>query len=398
MKLNIGVFFGGRSCEHEISCISASQVLKAIDQDKYNVIPIYLSKNNDFYVGEALWDISNYCDLNKLCASLDAVNIVKEQQKVFLRKNKKSLFNKKDETIDVALLVMHGNSGEDGCLQGMLEIMGLPYTSSGVLGSAVAQDKIMQKYIFQAIGIPTVKGYALDIFEFENDPEPFFNKNEELHYPVIIKPSSLGSSIGITIAHNKEEFEEKVKEAGEFDFKLLVESFIENFKEINCSVLGNFKAADASILEEVYKNEVILDFKDKYLGNGKTKLKGAKTAPLKATATKNTGMVSANRNIPANINQQETKLIQEYALKAYRHLNCGGVVRIDFIYNQDNQEIYLNEVNNIPGSLAFYLWQHQGIDFTKLIDLMISKALDNYRYKERKTYSFDTDILANFKK
>lgn len=395
MKIKVAVFFGGESCEHEISCISANQVLHALNEDKYEVIPVYISKNRDLYTGEELFDLSNYYNLGELESKLKKVFLAKDGNKVYLKPFKDSLFKSKAQTIDVAFLVMHGTNGEDGTLQGMMEMMKLPYTSSNVLGSAIGQDKAVMKQILEYEKIPMVDWMYFYDFDFNKDRQKYIDLANEIGYPLILKPANLGSSIGIEVAHNEEEFIEKVKIVSEYDSKIVVEHMIKNLKEINCSVMGLIDDAKASPIEEVLKEDEILSFENKYLGNGKG-TKGAKKIPTKDTGSK--GMASTTRKVPADLSLEDTNYIKELALKTFKVLNASGCVRIDFMIDKDNNEIYVNEINSIPGSLAFYLWKEEGIEFDKECDILIENALKRYRKQEKMTFSFDTNILSTFRR
>ena len=400
MKIKVGVFFGGESCEHEISCITANQVLHAINADKYDVVPVYIAKDGDMYTGEELFDLANYYDLKALCAKLTKISLAKDGNKVYVKPVKEGFFKKKYDTIDVAFLAVHGTNGEDGTLQGYMEMLKLPYTSSNVLGSAIGQDKAMMKIVFEHENIPMVPWFYVYAHDFENDPEPYIAKADKMGYPLIVKPANLGSSIGIEIAHNHDEFAEKVKSASEYDTKIVIEHMITNLKEANCSVMGSVEDCKAAPIEEVLKGDEILSFENKYLGNGSSKGSKAKMpakAPTKGTKG-SSGMASATRRVPAEIGEAKTKLVQEIAVKAFKVLNAHGCVRIDFMIDQDTDQVYVNEINSIPGSLAFYLWQEAGMSFDQECDFLIENALKRYRQKEKMTFSFDTNILSTFRR
>ncbi len=390
MKINVGVFFGGVSCEHEISCLSANQVMNALNRDKYNVIPVYISKNSDFYTGEALFDLANYADLDKLCTTCEKIVLYKDGNTVYL-KAVNGMF-KKAQNIDVAYLSMHGTNGEDGAIQGMMEMLKLPYTSSDVLGSAVGQDKAVMKQIFECEGIPMVDHFYFYCHDFDKDVEGYKKKAKKIGYPLICKPANLGSSVGIEIIHNEDEFVDKIHEAMQYDFKLVIERMITNLKEVNISVMGSIFEARTSAIEEVMKNDELLSYKDKYLGGSKSGKTKMPSKPVKGSK----GMASTSRKVPADITEKQQKLIEETALKIFKVLNASGVVRIDFMIDKDTEEVYANEINSIPGSLAFYLWKEKGIEFDEECDIMIDEALKRYRKKEKKTYSFDTNILKNY--
>ena len=394
MKIKVGVFFGGESCEHEISCMTANQVLHALDSDKYEVIPVYIAKNRDLYTGDELFDLSNYYSLNELVSKLKKISLVKDGNKVYIKPVKSSLFEKK-ETIDVAFLAVHGTNGEDGTLQGFMEMMKLPYTSCDVLGSAIGQDKAIMKEIFAYEGIPMVDWTYFYYDDYAKNEASYLSRVAEIGYPVIIKPANLGSSIGIEVAHDEEEFKNKVKEVKEYDLKIVVEKLIQNLKEVNCSVMGSLFDAKASPIEEVLKGDEILSFEDKYVGNAKGS-KGAKGAKVPQKGSK--GMATTKRKVPADLTDEATSYIKNVSLKVFKALNANGCVRIDFMIDRDTDKIYVNEINTIPGSLAFYLWNEEGIDFSKECDILIENALKRYRIKEKMTFSFDTNILSTFRR
>ena len=388
MKMNVAVFMGGKSCEHEISCISASQVIKALDENKYEIIPIYIAKNNDMYTGEALMDISNFAD--DIVSKLEKVSIYKDGSKVYV-KPIKGLF-KKPINIDVAFEVVHGTNVEDGSLAGYLEMLDIPYTGSDVLGSAVGQDKAIMKEIFEHEKIKIVDWFY--ILAHDYDLNEVKKKANKIGYPLIIKPANLGSSVGIEVVHNEDELEEKIKECTKYDFKLVIERMVTKLKEVNISVMGSIFEQKLSAIEEVYKEGEFLDFTNKY-EKGAKGTKGTKT--IKGTKGSK-GMASTSRKVPADITSAQKKKVETMAIKAFKALNAKGAVRIDFIIDEETGEVYVNEINSIPGSLAFYLWSEVGIDFTKECDELIQNALRMYREKQKKTYSFDTNILSSFKK
>lgn len=395
MKINVAVFFGGKACEHEISCITAHQVLEALDTSKYNVIPLYIAKNGDFYTGEALFDLANYADLDTLKAQLVKVALYKDANKVYLHELKGGLFKAKDRVIDLAFLAMHGTNGEDGTLQGYLEMLGLPYTSSDVLGSALGQDKAIQKTVLAYNEIPLIPWFSFYVHDFLNDKQEYLAKALAIGYPLIIKPANLGSSIGIEVAHDEKEFILKVAECGNYDFKVVVEKLLTKFKELNCSVMGSVFKAEASPVEEVIKTAEILSFADKYLGS---KAQKANKVPHAVKTPTKSGMAATTRKVPADISAEKTMEIQKLSLKAFKLLNAHGCVRVDFMLDESDGQLYLIEINSIPGSLAFYLWQAKGVSFTEECDRLIALARERARKKERMTFSFDTNILSNFRR
>ncbi|MDO4501210.1 MAG: D-alanine--D-alanine ligase family protein [Erysipelotrichaceae bacterium] len=392
MKLNIAVFFGGESCEHEISCITGNQALKAIDSDKYEITPIYVAKNSDLYTGEKLFELKNYYDLNTLCNSLDKICLYKDNNKTYF-KPIKGMFAKAKQ-IDIAFLAMHGTNGEDGVLQGMLEMLDLPYTSSNVLGSALGQDKAVMKQVLACENIPMVPWFCVYSCDIEDKIKEYEKLADEIGYPLIVKPANLGSSIGIEVVHVQSELYAKLKEARNYDDKIVVEKMITKLKEVNISVMGRTDNIRLSAIEEVFKNDELLSFKDKYESNNGSKKCGGK---LKAPSSGSKGMASTSRIVPARLKEDQENEIRDYASRSFKALSAKGVVRIDFMIDEETDKVYVNEINSIPGSLAFYLWKEVGVDFKEECNLLIENALTAYRNKKKKTRTFDTNILSNYK-
>lgn len=389
-KISVAVFFGGKSTEHEISCISANQVLHALDTTKYDVLPIYISKNNEFYTSDELFDLANYSSfINNPDDKLTKVSIYKDGNKVVV-KPVKGIFNK-NNYIDVAFPVVHGTNVEDGSLAGFIQMLDLPFTSCDVLGGAIGQDKAVMKNIFKAEDIPMVEYFVIYGFDFEEHYSDYFKKANKISYPLIAKPANLGSSVGIQVIKNKNEFKSKVQECLDFDEKVVIEKMITNLKEVNISVIGSIEKAEVSVIEEVTNG--FLDYDKKYRGGSK----GSKKLPSKPTKGSK-GMASTARKVPADLTKTQQKSIEDIAKKVFRILNANGCVRIDFMIDKKTGKVYCNEINTIPGSLAFYLWKEKGIDFDKECDLLIQNALRRFAKKEKITYSFDTNILDGYRR
>lgn len=385
MKIRVAVLFGGESVEHEVSIISASQAMNALNPDKYEVVPVYISKERDFYSGPELRTISIYTDMAKLKKTVPLVHLVKKEDRVVIEPLKKSFFKKQEETvIDLAIPVMHGTNGEDGSIQGLLEMLKLPYAGCDVIAAGCGQDKVVMKHILENSGLPMCPWTWIYACDYEENKDEIKARVAELGYPVVLKPACLGSSVGIVIAHSEEELDEAIAEAGQYDEKIVIEQMVQNLREINCSVLGDHFECRSSVLEEVTKGAEILDFKDKYLGNGKTK------------GSKGHGMASASRLVPAPISDEMTELIKTLAIKTFKALGSSGVCRIDFMMDGTTEEVYVNEINTIPGSLAFYLWKEAGMNFSELMDALVKQAIDRQRRREKRITSFDSNILSNF--
>ena len=392
MKKRVAVFFGGKSTEHEISCISANQVIHALNSEKYEVIPIYISKDNEFYTGNALIDLQNYSSIVKDPAkTLDKVVLFKDGNTVKVR-NVNGLL-KKEQIIDIAFPVVHGTNVEDGSLAGFLEFLDIPYTSCDVLGGAIGQDKAVMKDVFKAEGIPMVEHFVIYSKDFAEDPKAALAEAKKIGFPLIAKPANLGSSIGIEIIKTQKEFMDKINECLKYDFKVVVERMIKDLKEVNISVIGTQEECRVSVIEEVTNGT--LTFDKKYNPNGSKGSKKLK-APTAKGASK--GMASTLRKVPADLPKKQQKTIEEVAAKVFKVLNCHGCVRIDFMIDKETGKVYCNEINTIPGSLAFYLWKENGLPFDKECDLLIENALKRYTLRSHKTWSFDTNILDGYAK
>ena len=394
MKLNTAVFFGGESVEHEVSIISAHQAIEALDKEKYNVIPVYVAKDRRMYTSEAMTDISFFPGrkLDDAIAEATQIDIVRENSKVVIKPVQTKLFGPKDlGTIDIAIPVMHGTNGEDGTIQGFLEMLKVPYAGCDLYGAAVGQDKVLQKNILSDNGLPITNWFWVYGYEMDDSQEEILKRVHKLIYPVILKPARTGSSVGISIAHNDEEYLACFEEARQYDEKVITEKVVKPMREINCSVLGDAYNAEPSVLEEVasVSHDELLSFKDKYQGGGKG-AKGAKSSG----ASK--GMASTSRIVPAPLSEAETEQIQNLALKAFRVLGISGVCRIDFLMDAETKKVYINEVNTIPGSLAFYLWTEKGVSFTQLMDRLVEQARNRERRRSKMTFSYDTDLLLNY--
>lgn len=392
MKLNVGVFFGGESVEHEVSIISAHQAMNALNKEKYNVIPVYIAKDRKLYIGEELNDMNNYKNLNELEAKLTQVTFVLEDNKVVIKPVKTTLFSKKElGTIDVAIPVMHGTNGEDGTIQGFFEMLKVPYAGCDLYGAAVGQDKVLQKHILKDNDLPITDWFWVYGSEIDKNKDAILEKVHKLIYPVILKPARTGSSVGIAIAHNDEEYLECFEDARQYDEKVITEKVVKPMVELNCSVLGDGANARASVIEQVgsVSGDELLSYKDKYQGGGKGS-KGMKSG------SKDAGMASTARIVPAPICEEQTKLVQQLALKTFKVLGASGVCRIDFMMDSETKKVYVNEINTIPGSLAFYLWKEEGMSFTELMDNLVELALDRERRRSKMTFSYDTNLLSNY--
>ena len=393
LKLKLAVLFGGKSTEHEISIISAIQAIGYMNRDKYDIIPVYITKENDFYIGEDMDKIEEYTHIPELLKKSTQVIWVKDGDRVSLvRYPMKKFGNNVITQVDIAFPIVHGTNVEDGTLQGYLATLGLPVVGCDVLSSAVGMNKYVMKTVLKDNGIPVLDCKCYTWKDYE-DVDGLVSKIESaFSYPVIVKPLNLGSSIGIKKASDREQLLEALDLGFEFSKKILVERAISNLKEINCSVLGDYESAQASECEEPINSDEILSFEDKYIGGAKG-AKGAKGGEPGGSK----GMASLKRKIPADISDEMRDKIRKMAVDAFICLGCSGVSRIDFMIDMDNNNVYLNEINTIPGSLAFYLWEPLGMKYQHLLDNMINLALKADRENHKVVYSFETNVLEGVK-
>jgi D-alanine-D-alanine ligase len=511
MKKNIAVIFGGKSTEHDISVITACQVLSALDKELYNIFPIYINSAGKWFLGES-FEAQSYANLEE--KKLKEVAILPCSKSLYIKKF--GMF-KMAQKIDCAIVACHGKNGEDGTVQGLLELAEIPYTSGGVLSSAVGIDKIAMKKFFVACKIPVCEFVSVSKKEYEEGGTDYILK--KIGLPVIVKPNTLGSSIGISVAKSVEDLQNAVELAFLFDDKIVVEKLVENLKEINISVLGNGEDCVCSVTEEPLKSGEFLTFASKYLSSGGTKQScnvklndnanqnSAKKQNIEAReccgarqnvvakqscnamlndnanqnsakkqnidareccgtkkivsekqccgarqnvevskndtkkccecknsqvkqnidasknktnndynkdccaknaqssgdtdlgfekdSTKHNGMQNLGRIVPANITQREELHIKKLACKVFSELGAKGVVRIDFMMDSETRKIYVNEINTIPGSFAFYLWEYSDIKFDELLNKIIEIAENDAQNKQKLTTTFSSSVLNN---
>lgn len=400
-KIRLGVIYGGPSVEHEIAIISAVQAMSAADESKYHIVPIYISKDGLWYTGDELKDMAAYADLSGLKGRLKRVYMKADRGAHMLIAKGRGLFAKDEEiALDVILPVMHGAHGEDGCLQGFLELLNIPYAGPGVLAAAVGMDKIMMKNVLAANGLSVLTGVWFTADEwYAAQDEKLAEAEEKLGYPMIVKPANLGSSVGIARAADRDELIAALNEAAGFSARLLIEPCLDERREINCSVLGYGAKSRASVCEEPLTDNAFLTYQDKYLSGGESakggKIGGAKTGGKPGAKA---GMSSSKRQVPADLPENMAAEIQNMSQRAFVALDGCGVARVDVLIDKRDNRIYINEINTIPGSLSFYLWQAGGLEFPDLIDELVNAALARQRAKDKLTFSYDTNILAGFAK
>lgn len=384
MKTNIGVFFGGRSTEHEISVISASQAMAAVDKDVYDVTPIYISKNGRWFTGNALLDLKNYRDIPELLKHCEEVYMEPEYGDYNLYRRRRSLLGKSViAKLDVAIPVLHGSNGEDGIFEGILESIGIPYAGCSTLASANGMDKITMKMIMSASGIPVVDYVWFTDKQWYAQRDEIIEEIEStLGYPVIVKPANLGSSVGIGKAADRNELIERIDDAERYSSRLIVEHMVKNLREINCSVLGDCDEFETSVCEEPLHSGDFLTYDEKYGCGGGKGIKGRQ------------GMAASAKRIPADLPEATSDRIRFLAGETFRVLSCHGVSRVDVMIDADSGEIFVNEINTIPGSLSFYLWEATGLSFEKLMERLVALAIKRRREMAQKTQTYDRNIFS----
>lgn len=376
MRLNVGVIFGGKSVEHEISIISATEIMGFMDENKYKVIPIYIDKDNVWYTGDHLKSIINYRDIALVKRYAKRVALVNTghgfalQTLGFIKRNVCP--------VDVILPIGHGTFMEDGSLQGYLNMIGIPYCGCGVTASAIGQDKVLMKEVLEFNGIPTPKYVWFYKKEWVNDRKAILDKLNDFSYPLFVKPASLGSSIGISKVDNESMLSKAIKDALVYDKKIIIEEGIRNVKEVNISVLGDYERLEVSGIEEINSNDEFYTFKEKYVSDCSklSKNKVRKSKPI--------------------ISKEMIEDLKNLALRTFKTINASGVARIDFLVDEKNMKIYVNEINTIPGDLAGWLWIEKKKSQSELVDDLINLAIKKYKNSKDYEYTISGNLLEQF--
>lgn len=382
---NIGVFFGSGSVEHDISIITGQLVIAGLKGLGYPVTPVYITKAGKWMLGEELGDLKLFSDPTKKIEDekkyyeyyLDMEQSIGKM--VFRRKGLRS----RTITIDLAFPALHGTFGEDGKIQGLFEMLGVPYVGCGVLASAVSMDKVLTKQVYELHKIPTAKFLYFYREQWEKDPQNIITKiKTNLPWPIIIKPAHLGSSIGISKVKNQEGKDlANALELGFFyDEKVIVEEAVQNLMDVTCCVIGN-RQPRFSVLQESLIAQDVLDFESKYLKDG-----GAQTGKAQG------GLV-----IPARLDEETTKQIQNTAMEVFKILECSGIARVDFLYDRAAKKFFVNEVNPLPGTLYHHLWKASGVELDELLQKLIKFAEEKYELGRQTNYTFESSVLKNLK-
>lgn len=377
---NLVVAFGGVSPEHEVSVLSAMQVIASLKETDFTLIPLYITKSGRWLTGDLLLDLENFSDLDKLQAeALSCTFSHNDVGKAVLRETeKKGIFHTPQSyPIHAVIPAFHGSEGENGAFQGTCEMYNIPYAGSRVLASSLGMDKVKAKELCRAQHIPVVDEFDFFESEWENDRHTVLHFAQELDYPVIVKPVNLGSSIGVAKAESEEELIEAVETAFRYDNNLMIEKAVTPLMEINCAVLGTPEEMQVSVCERPLGQDETLTFEDKYQSD-----EGAQK-----------GMASADRVIPADIPDTLTSKIQSLSQDIFKLFRASGIARLDFLVNKDTNEVFFNEINTIPGSFSFYLWEESGMNMRELMLKLVEIALAQHRQKIGRIRSYDTNLL-----
>ena len=378
-RTTVAVIFGGRSVEHDVSIVTGHQIMDALQTERYNIVPVYIARDGRWFTGEALTQLANFEDENILRhAGLQQCLLSPDTRHHGLIVNPLAGRFSKSEVVrlDLCFPALHGSHGEDGSLQGLFELADIPYVGCATLASALTNDKVMTKMLLRQAGIPVLDDFAFSRDHWLDQPDQILAAVlSAFDFPLFIKPATLGSSIGIGRADSEALLRSSIDIAANFDRRILVEPAITDGIEINCSVIGFGEDYNASTLEQPLSWDDFLSYEDKYLRGGE-------------------GMKSAERLIPAPISAELTQAIQETSIRAFKAVDGRGIARIDYLVRPDNNVFYLNEINTMPGSLAFYLWRENGYTASDLVEKLLQLALDANVEKRRNIYDYQTNLVS----
>ena len=373
MKLNVGVIFGGKSLEHEMSIITAIQAMNNIDTDKYDITPIFITKDNVWYTGGALRYVDTFKDLSLLKRYTKNVNLINKDGRFVLVST--GVIRREISEIHLVLPIIHGAMGEDGSIQGYLNLLGIPYVGSNIYSTSVSQDKAFVKQILAANDIPVTKFVWFGERFYRNKKSELFKQIDNLSYPLILKPATLGSSIGIEVISQKEEIDSTIERSFSLDTKIIIEEMLDDVVEYNCSVLLTPDGNIVSDIEEVVTNNKIRTYSDKFV-------------------YEDTDESSIKRTLPAKISDKLRKEIEFYSLSVFKILNMRGTARVEFLYDKKKNLLYVNEVNSIPFCFAHHLWESRHISYKELLNILLKDAVDNEVKLQNMTLVMDSDIIG----
>lgn len=375
----VAVIFGGRSVEHDVSIVTGHQVMEAFPASRYDVVPIYISRDGKWYTGEPLLTLKNFEDENvvNMEGVVSCVLSPDVRHHGLILNPLAGRFSKSEiKRIDVIFPTIHGSHGEDGTLQGLLELADIPYVGCATLGSALTNDKIITKMILRQSDVPVLDDLYFSRDEWLDTPDDIISKiTTTFEYPIFVKPATLGSSIGIGRADSEQLLRSSIDIASNFDRRIIIEPAVTDGIEINCSVMGFGNTFEASTLEQPISWDDFLSYEDKYLRG-------------------NEGMKSADRVIPAPISDELTQRIKDITIRAFKAVDGRGIARIDYLVKPETNEVYLNEINTMPGSVSFYLWREDGYSTTDVVEKLVQLAQSANAVKRRNTYDYKTNLVA----
>lgn len=376
-KETVGIFFGGKSPEHDVSIVTGELIVSGLKKLGYPVVPVYIGQNGEWYVAEKLGELKFFSAGNYQSAlkGLNALSLDLEASRGKMVLKTKG-WGGKIYTIDIAFPAMHGRFGEDGTLQGMFEMLDVPYVGCDVAASAVAMDKVLTKLFYRAEGISTTKFFSFTKREWEKAEADVIAQARPLSWPLFVKPARLGSSIGIAKTRDEKELKFAIEVALHYDTKVIVEEGVEPVMDVTCSVIGH-SALVASLLQESSFGKDFFSYEDKYLNDGGAQLGNAKQSII----------------IPASLDAKTTEAIRETAKKVYALLGMSGIARVDFLFNTQSGEWFVNELNTMPGTLYHHLWKESGIELPELLERLLASAKEKHAETESMTHIFKSEIL-----
>ena len=390
-QVKVGVFFGSRSVEHEVSVITAQQAMAAMPADRFVPVPVYIAKSGAWYTGDQLLQLERYKDIDRLIAASTRVTMRPEPSsggeliEVDARRGLLGGSARTAARFDIAMPLVHGSNGEDGTLQGLFELAALPYCGCDVVSAAVSMDKRLSRTTLRGAGIPVLDDVMVSRARWLEQPDAVRARlAERPGFPMYVKPRRLGSSIGVACVDGDAALRDALEVAFSYDTSILAEQAQDGSIEVNCSVLGRGDDVRVSVCEQPVSSGT-LSYADKYLSGAKGK--GGAKAPA-------SGMKSSQRIIPAPISDSLTSRIQDTAMSSFRAIGAAGVTRVDFLVSPERDSFVVNELNTLPGSLSFYLWEASGLRFDALLVRLIDMATARHREQQATTSSIDTWLLT----
>ncbi len=374
--MNIAVFFGGRNTEHDVSIITGELVISGLKGLGHTVYPVYISKEGKWYISEKMDNVEFFKNPNLKLEGEVNLNLSQNLNGSVVLKTG-GLFNSKQYVIDLAFPALHGKNGEDGTIQGLFELLNIPYVGCDVVSSAISMDKALTKLFYQRFNFPTTKFVTLDTNIWEKEKDLVLKDiKTNLTWPVFVKPARLGSSIGMTKVKSEDDLEFAIEVALHYDTKVLVEESVEDLMDITVALIGNEEPTYSLIQESAYSKD-FFSYEDKYLNEGGAQLGNAEKSIV----------------IPARLDEKTTKEIQEMAKEIYKLLGLSGIARVDFLYSKTYKKFYANEVNTMPGTIYHHLWKKSGVELPELLKTLVDLAISKKQKENKLTFTFESAIL-----